>query len=346
MAEPGEAASHDREVSPGTLLDLIAGAWRSQAVCVAAELGIADALKDGPRPTQEVARAVNASDDAVYRLLRALSSLGIVSSLPDQRFALTPLGSYLREDASGSLRGYARFIGHDVTRRPWGDLAYSVRTGKPAADYVFGTDIFDYLAKHPDVAAVVNDAMTAISTTDSPAVVEAYDFSEIATLVDVGGGHGLLLASILKANPHMRGILFELSHAVDGATRLMSQERVADRCAVISGNFFEAVPEGGDAYILKRVIHDWDNDRARQILENCRRAMRAGTRLLVVERLVLPGDVPDLAKLFDLQMLVLTGGGRERTKAEFQELYGSAGFELTRIVPTKGPAHVIEGIRP
>ena len=345
MPEPGEGGSHDREVSPGTLLDLIAGAWRSQAVCVAAELGIADTLKDGPRSTQEVARALNASEDAVYRLLRALSSLGLFSSLPDHRFTLTPLGAYLREDVGGSLRSYARFVGHDVTRRPWGNLTYSVRTGKPAADYVFGTGIFDYLAKHPDVAAVVNAAMTAITATDAPAVVEAYDFSGIATLVDVGGGHGLLLASILKANSHMRGILFELPHAVDGGTSLLSRERLADRCAVMSGDFFEMVPEGGDAYIIKRVIHDWDNTRARRILENCHQAMRAGGRLLVVERLVLPGDDPDIGKLLDLQMLVLTGGGRERTEAEFRELYYAAGFELTRIIPTKGPAHVIEGIR-
>ena len=345
MPELGGPAGQDREPSQRMLIELIAGTWRSQAVCAAAELGIADILKDGPRSTQEIAGAVNASEDAVYRLLRALSSLGLFSSLSERRFALTPLGAYLRSDAAGSLRGYARFVGHDFTRRPWGDLVYSVRTGLPAADHVFGMGAFDYVARHPDVAAVVNDAMTAMTTTESPAVVEAYDFSGITTLVDVGGGHGLLLAAILKANPGMRGILFELPHAVDGAHSLLRCEGVAERCAVMSGDFFEKVPGGGDAYIMKRVIHDWDDDRARRILRNCQRVMRTGTRLLVVERVVLPGDGPDLGKLLDLQMLVLTGGGRERTQAEFRELYDAGGFDLKRIVATKSSAQVIEGIR-
>ena len=343
MPEP--AGGTERDVSPRMLMDLIVGAWRSQAICVAAELGIADILKDGPRSTEEIARAANASEDAMYRLLRALASVGLCFSLSERRFALTPLGAYLRSDASVSLRGYARFVGHDLTRRPWGNLAHSVRTGMPAADHVFGMGLFDYVAKHPDVAAVLNDAMTAVTTAESPAVVEAYDFSGIDTLVDVGGGHGLLLASILKVNPGMRGVLFELPHAVDGATSLLRREGLANRSEVMSGDFFESVPDGGDAYIMKRVIHDWDNEGARRILQNCHRAMRAGTRLLVVEHVVSPGDDPDIGKFFDLQMLVLTAGGRERTQTEFRELYEEAGFDLTRVVATKNPVHVIEGVR-
>jgi SAM-dependent methyltransferase len=345
MSPQSGSRNKDEEVSPGRVLDLITGKWRSQAVGVAAELGIADILKDGPRSTREIATAVDASEDAVYRLLRALASLGLFSSLPEHRFALTPLGQYLRSDVPGSLRGFARFAGHDVTWRPWGELAYCIKSGKPAVDHVFGVGIFDYLETHPDVAAVVNDGMTAVSAAQAAAVMEAYNFSGIDTLVDVGGGHGLLLAMILKAHPAMRGTLFELAHAVKGARRLLEQHGVADRCAVVAGDFFDAVPAGGDAYIMKLVIHDWDDERALRILRNCHRAMRPRSRLVVVDRVIAPGDEPDPAKFVDLEMLVLTHGGRERTQEEFNQLYAQAGFELVRIVATRGPISVIEGTR-
>lgn len=342
QAGPG---TKDGDVSPRRVLELITGKWRSQAVCVAAELGIADILKDGPRSTPEIAKAVGASEDAIYRLLRALASLKLFSSLPERCFALTPLGQYLRSDAPGSLRGFARFAGHHVTWRPWGELAYSVKSGKPAVDHVFGVGIFEYMEQHPEVAAVVNDAMTAVTAAQAAAVVEAYNFSSIGALVDVGGGHGLLLATILKANPGMRGTLFELSHAVEGARRFFQQEALGDRCVVIAGDFFAAVPPGGDAYIMKLVIHDWDDERAIRILRNCHRAMRPGSKLLVVDRVIAPGDEADPAKFGDLEMLVLTRGGRERTELEFKELYGQAGFDFVRVVATKGPISVIEGAR-
>ena len=345
MIQPTGAQSQDEEVSPRTVLEIITGKWKTQAVCVAAELGIADMLKDGPRSAQEIAQAADASEDAVYRLLRALASLGLFASLPERRFSLTPLGTYLRSDVPGSLRGFARFAGHDVTWRPWGHLAYSVRTGRPAVDHVFGMGIFDYLAEHADVAAVVNDAMTAVTTTESTAVAAAYDFSGIGTLVDVGGGHGLLLASILKVNPGMHGILFELPHAVEGATSRFRREGLAARCTVIGGDFFTAIPEGGDAYMMKKVIHDWDDDHAHRILWHCHRAMRPRTKLLVVERVIVPGDEVDGGKWSDLEMLVLSGGGRERTEREFKALYEHAGFDLTRIVATRSTVCLIEGMR-
>lgn len=235
------------------------------------------------------------------------------------------------------------FAGHDFTWRPWGQLAYSVRTGRPAFDYVFGMRSFDYLAKHPDAAAIVNDAMTAVTTTESTSIVKAYDFSAIGTLVDVGGGHGLLLASILKTDAGMRGILLELPHAIGGATDLFRREGLADRCAVIGGDFLDAIPEGGDAYMMKKVIHDWDDERASRILRNCHTAMPAPAKLLVVERVITPGDEPDHRKFTDLEMLVLNYG-RERTEAEFRELYEAAGFRLTRVVPTTSPLSIIEGV--
>ncbi len=327
------------------LFELIAGKWISQAVSVGAELGIADILRDGPRSAADIATIVGASEDAVFRLLRALASVGLVSSEPGQRFALTVSGHYLRGDVPGSLRGWARFVGHAVTWRPWGELAYSVRTGQPAFDHVFGAPIFEYLATDADAAAILNEAMTSTSSIDANAIVQAYDFSRIRTLVDVGGGHGLMLATALKANPHMRGILFELPHAIDGAAALLKREGVAHRCELVGGDFFRSVPEGGDAYMLKLVVHDWDDDRALHILRNCHQVMRPQNRLILVDYVLRPGDAPDFGKFVDLEMLVLTAGGRERTESEFRGLLAKAGFELTQIIPTATPKCVIEGER-
>ena len=344
MPEARWPGTDRQEVSPRIILDLINGKRRAQAVCVAAELGLADILKDGPRSTAEIASIADVSEDAVYRLLRALASLGLFSSLPGRRFALTPLGAYLRSDVPGSLRGAARFAGHDVTWRPWGDLAYSVRTGTPAFVHIFGMRSFDYYTQHPDVAAIVNDAMTAVTTTESTAIVTAYDFSRVGNLVDVGGGHGLLLASILKTAPDTHGILFELPYAAEGAGALLSREGLAHRSTVMGGDFFESVPEGGDLYVLKKVIHDWNDERAGQILRNCHRAMRPHAKVLLMERVITAGDEPDARKFADLEMLVLNYG-RERTEGEFEDLYGKAGFRLTRVLPTTTPLSIIEGVR-
>jgi SAM-dependent methyltransferase len=345
MTEGPKSGPADRLETQRTLVELIAGKWVSQAISVASDLGIADMLREGPRSAAEIAETAGASEDAVFRLLRALASVGLLSSEPGRRFALTESGNYLRSDVASSLRGWARFVGHATTWRAWGELAYSIRTGKPAFDHVFGAPIFDYLGKHADAAEILNGAMTSSSSIDADAVVKAYDFSSIPVLVDVGGGHGLLLATLLKANPQMRGILFELPHAIEGATARLQREGVADQCSLVAGDFFRSVPEGGDAYVLKLIIHDWDNTRAGQILRNCHRAMRPGARLILVERVLRSGDEPDYAKLVDLEMLVLTAGGRERTEAEFRELYTKAGFELTKIVPMATPKSVIEGVR-
>ena len=277
--------------------------------------------------------------------MKASKCRGITWSAADRRFELTPKGAYLRSDVSGSLRGWARFMGHDCTWRPWGHLTYSVRTGRSAFDHVFGTGIFDYIGEHPDAAAVLNDAMTALSTTESTAIAEAYDFSRIRTLVDVGGGHGYLLATIAKRNPGMRGILFELPHAVPGANDLFRREGLGDRCSALGGDFFEGVPPGGDGYIMKLVLHDWDDKCASQILRNCHRVTQPGDRLLVVERVISADDESDIGKLNDLEMLVLTAGGRERTEADFRGLYERAGFDLTRVVSTASTKCIIEGVR-
>ena len=344
MAKPRPAPAK-KASDPMTLMNLTAGKWVSQAIAVAAELGIADLLKDGPRTAANIARTANASEDGVYRLLRALGSVGLFAETGNRRFRLTPLGRLLRIDSPQALGGYARFTGHESTWRPWGDLRHSVRTGEPAFDHVFAMPIFEYFAKMPESAAVFDAAMTSISTLESKAVVAPYDFSGINTLVDVAGGHGLMIVTILKANRRMRGILFDLSHVTAGATALLQSGGVADRCQIVSGDFFASVPEGGDAYVMKHIIHDWDDERATQILRNCHRAMQPGGKVLIVDAVIPPGNRAHFGKLLDLEMLVLTPRGRERTQAEFRELLKRSGFRLRRVVSTDTHLSVVEGVR-
>ena len=344
MAKPRPAQAK-KASNPMTLMNLTAGKWVSQAIAVVAELGIADLLKDGTRTAADIARTTNASEDGVYRLLRALGSVGLFAETGNRRFRLTQLGRLLRRDSSQALGGYARFIGDQSTWRPWGELRHSVRTGEPAFDHVFDMPIFEYFAKMPESAAVFDAAMTSISTLESKAVVAGYDFSGIDTLVDVAGGHGLMIVTILKANRRMRGILFDLPHVTAGASALLQRGGVANRCQIVSGDFFASVPEGGDAYIMKHIIHDWDDDRASQILQNCHRALQPGGKLLIVDAVIPPGNRAHFGKLLDLEMLVLTPRGRERTQAEFRELLKRSGFRLRRVVSTETHLSVVESVR-
>jgi biotin operon repressor len=330
---------------PMILMNLTAGKWVSQALAVAAEFGIAALLKDGAKSAADIARATNVSEDAVYRLLRALASVGLFAETGERRFRLTPLGKLLRTDSPEALGGYAQFVGHESTWRPWGELRHSIRTGEPAFDHVCAMPIFEYFAKTPEAAAVFDAAMTSISTFESKAVVAAYDFSGIGTLVDVAGGHGLLITTILKANRRMGGILFDLPHVTAGAPALLQSRGVADRCQIVSGDFFASVPDGGDAYIMKHIIHDWDDERAIQILRNCHHAMRSGGKLLIVDAVIPRGNSAHFGKLLDLEMLVLTPRGRERTRLEFQDLLKQSGFRLRRVVPTETHLSVVEGVR-
>lgn len=328
-----------------TFMNLTAGKWVSQAIAVAAELGIADLLKEGTKTAAQIARSVNASEDAVYRLLRALGSVGLFAETGNRRFRLTPLGQVLRTDSSAALGAYSRFVGHESAWRPWGELGHSVRTGEPAFDRVFDMPIFEYFAKTPAAAAVFDAAMTSISTWESKAVVAAYDFPGISTLLDVAGGHGLMLTTILKAHKKMHGILFDLPHVTGGAPTLLRSGGVASRCQIISGDFFTSVPEGGDAYIMKHIIHDWEDERAIQILRNCHRAMPRGGKVLIVDAVIPSGNAAHFGKLLDLEMLALTPRGRERTKAEFRDLLQRSGFKLRRVIPTEIHLSLVEGVR-
>ena len=328
-----------------TLMNLTAGKWVSQAIAVAAELGIADLLKDGTKTAAEIARLSNASEESVYRLLRALGSVGLFAETGNRKFRLTAMGKLLRTDSPQALGAYARFVGHGSTWLPWGDLVHSVRTGEPAFDHVFAMPIFDYFAKTPEAAAVFDAAMTSISTWESKAVVAAYDFPGIATLVDVAGGHGLMIMTILKANKKMHGVLFDLPHVTAGAATLLRSGGVADRCQIVSGDFFTSVPEGGDAYIMKHILHDWDDDRAVQILRNCYSAMGRGGKVLIVDPVIPSGNAAHFGKLLDLEMLALTPRGRERTQAEFRELLKRSGFKLRRVIPTETHLSIVEAVR-
>ncbi|WZP00950.1 methyltransferase [Isosphaeraceae bacterium EP7] len=325
------------------LQNLVLGKWVSQAVSVAAKLGVADSLKDGPRNCDDLARMHQADPSSLYRLLRALASVGVFSEVSDRRFALTPTAEFLRSDVQGSLRAVATMGGEDFTWRPWGDLSLTVKTGERAFDRIFGMPPFKYLAEHPDAAAIFDASMTGWSMQNSNAVAAAYDFSGIGTLMDIGGGHGYLLATILKANPSLRGILFETAEVSEGAKVRFAAEGLTDRCKVAAGDFFASIPEGADACILKSVIHDWDDRLATEILSNCRRAVGPGGRVLLAEMVIPAGNDPHPGKLLDLEMLVMVGG-RERTEEDFRKLLDGAGIRMTRIVPTASPTCVIEGI--
>jgi hypothetical protein len=323
------------------LRDTILGNRVSAALYVAAKLGIADLLADGAKRSEDLAHAAGAHPQSLYRVLRLLASQGVFAEVEPRRFALTPLATLLRTDVPGSLRALAIRNG-GLDWRPWGALLHSVRTGTPAFDHVYGMSLFAYLAQDAESAQVFNDTMTMFTQRDARAVVGAYDFSGIGTLVDIGGGHGALMAAILEASPRTRGILVDLPAVIEGAQRQLTARGLHPRCDVVAADFFESVPVGGDAYLLKYVIHDWDDERAVTILRNCHRAMVADGRLLLVEALIPFDDAPHFGKSADVTMLAFTGG-LERTEAEYRALFASAGFVLTRIIPTESHASVLEG---
>jgi len=312
---------------------LLGGYRVSQALYVAATLGLADLLKDGPRGSDELARATGTHAPALYRVLRFLAGVGLFDEVAPRRFALTRLGAGLRTDVPGSVAPLALMLLDEYHWRPWGRLLHSVRTGETAFRHVHGLGLFDYLGRHPDAAAAFHRAMTSNTADSGTAITAAYDFSGIERLVDVGGGHGLLLATVLRAHPALRGVLYDRPEVVAGATATLEAAGVADRCEVVGGDFFAAVPPGGDAYSLRQIIHDWDDPEAVALLANCRRAMRAGGRLLVVERAIAPDYREALPELhLDLEKLVNVGG-LQRTDEEYRALFAAAGFRLTKIVP-------------
>jgi len=317
------------------------GAMAAQGLYVAAKLGLADLLKDGPKSVDELAHLTAAHEPSLRRLLRALTSLGVFSQDAAGHFQNTDLSETLRTDHPESIRAWAIFLGAPFLWRSWGELYETVLSGQPAVNRIYGGSFWAYLAAHPDDAAVFNAAMSAGSEMTVPWILEAYDFSRFDRVVDVGGGHGALLHAVLSKNPKVRGVLYDFPAVVAGAASLWSGA-VAARCEVRGGDFFAGIPEGGDAYVLQRIVHDWDDDNALRILKNCRRAIKRDGRLLVIELVLKPSCQPDPGQEFsDVLMLTLVGG-RERTESDFQALLGGAGFSLTSVIPTAGPPSIIE----
>jgi ubiquinone/menaquinone biosynthesis C-methylase UbiE len=322
---------------------LIVGYRLSQALHVAAKLGIADLLKNGPRSVDELAQVVGAHPASLYRVMRLLASEGIFAEAAPGTFKLTPLAAPLQSDAPGSLRARAVFDCEEANWKAWGHLLHSVATGKPAFDCTHGTGLFEYLKKHAAAASSFNAMMMDQTAGWAQAVVEAYDFSDLGALVDVGGGYGGLLAAILAAQQSARGVLYDQPHVVADALPKLEAAGVATRCEIIGGDFFEDVPAGGDTYLLKHILHDWDEHRCGVILRNCRRAMPNGGRLLVIETLIPPGNEPTYGKYLDLNMLVLQRG-RERTEAEYGKLLEATRFMLSRVIVTRSELSILEAM--
>jgi hypothetical protein len=323
------------------MLGMICSFWISQAIYVAAKLGIADLLQDGPKSAAVLAKQTETHEPSLYRLLRTLASRAIFSEDTQRLFALSPAAEWLRSDKPDSLRPYAIMMGEHWVWRSVGEMLHSVRTGESGFEHVFGARTFEYYAEHPHAARFAVEGMTSRSAAENVAIVAAYDFSGISTIIDVAGGQGTLLSSILTAKSHLHGTLFDMRHVLDAASPLIVRSGLQGRCDLAVGNFFECIPTGADIYILKKVIHDWEDSDARAILSNCRRAMPKSSRLLLIELIVPAPSVPSFAKMLDLLMLAYAGG-RERTEDEYRELLASAGFRLQHVIPTGSTVSIIE----
>ena len=323
-------------------MQMLGGKWVSRAISVAAEFGIADLLSDGARTTAELAASAGVHEPSLYRLLRALASVEVFAETGPRTFALTPLADCLRTDVPGSARRMARFLAMPLAWDAWRELSHCVRTGESGLRPLGVGDPFVYLEAHPAEAAIFQEAMTEFSQSSAPAVAAAYDFSRFHKLIDAGGGHGFLLTTVLERYPQLQGVLYDLPQVVEGVRTTIATSAAAARCEIVPGSFFDSIPAGADACMMKHIIHDWNDERATLILQNCRKALPAAGRLLVIEMVIPEGNDPSFAKLLDLEMLAIPGG-LERTVAEFRSLFAAAGFELAAVVPTVSTVSVIEG---
>jgi hypothetical protein len=330
---------------PAVMLNLTIGHWVSRLIHVAATLRLADLLKDGSKTADQLAAAVGVQAPALYRVLRALASIGVFAETGGGRFKITPLAATLQTGVPASLHGWAVMANEPYHWAAWEQLLHGMKTGEIPFLKAHGVHPFEYLEKHPEDLKVFGESMTSLSRTENPAIAAAYKFSGLGTLVDVGGGHGSLLATILKANPKLKGVLFDQASVIAGAKKdqYITAKGVAERCRVESGDFFKAVPKGGDAYIMKYVLHDWNDGQCVKILANCRSSMNEKGRVLVLDNVIPTGNAPGWGKLLDIQMLIV--GGRERTKKEFAEIFAEAGLKLTRVIPTKCPLSIVEAVR-
>ena len=336
------AFSSDHSLPPAMQVFLLSeGTVISTALSIAAELGVADLLADGPRNNDDLARSTGTHPRSLYRVLRLLASVGILNEPRPGDFALTEAGQLLRTGTPGSLRSWARMIGLPFWSKVYAQALHSVRTGEPVFHRVFRAELFEYLQMNPAEGEIFNAAMSDFSRQIAAAVVQAYDFAGVRRLVDVGGGHGALITTVLRAHPEMTGALCDLPHVAEGARTAIADAGLAQRCEIVGGDFFQSVPPGGDAYVLSWIIHDWDHARAVALLRNCRRALRDTGRLLLVESVVPPGDALHPSKLVDFVMLIGLGG-QERTEEEYAALLVEAGFSLRRVIRTASPMSILE----
>jgi len=334
-----------RQANPFNVIGLvnkIHGAIHTQLIFAAAKLGIADLLTDGSKSIEELAKATGTIEDRLYRALRVLASMGIFAESPNRHFELTELAEPLRSDSPDSLRNLAIMMGSEWHVRSWANILYSLKNKASAFECAYKTSLFDYLQDNPKDAGVFNDAMTTTSQKQAAAICRAYDFPEVGTIVDVGGGHGYLLAQILKAHPNLRGILFDQTSVVKDAGPFLESEELTERCQIAAGSFFAGVPQGGNVYVLKHIIHDFDDDDALKILRNCCSVMTPNDRILVIDIVFPQGNSSFLKTWMDVEMMLLLNG-KERTEVEFQELFSRAGFKLNRIIPTRSEDSIVEG---
>ncbi|MBV8804349.1 MAG: hypothetical protein JO042_04865 [Sinobacteraceae bacterium] len=327
------------------MLERIAAYWQSQLVFVAAKLGIADALVDGPLTVEEIATRVGAHSPYLKRVLRALASLGIFAADPHGRYHLNRLSQTLRSDHPESLRNFALMLVDDYNWSAWAALEHAVRTGNSAFEHVHGAPAFPWMQKHPDKEKMFSASMASLSTMENAAVARSYAFGKLDRIVDVGGAHGALLATILRSYVKLRGVLFDQPQVINEATQagLVTSPDISARCEMVSGDFFVSVPAGADAYVMKYIIHDWDDERCVRILGNCRKVMPPDGRVLVVDHVVAPGNRFDWGKLLDVNMMVMLGS-KERTKDEFRQLFYRSGLRLKRVIRTGTTLSILEAL--
>ena len=305
-------------------------------------MGIADLLADGPKSVEELSIATETHAPSLYRVLRVLDRMGVFTEESPKIFSLTSISQYLKTDSPFSIKDWAILNGREWHSRSWMNLLYSVKTGKSSFWEIYKMKNFEYFEKNREEFAILSNAMTFFSKGQAMSIVNSYNFSNFQTIMDVGGGYGFLLAAILKNYPLLQGILYELPEVAKGAQETMDKENLLDRCKIIEGDFFQSVPKGADAYIMKYVIHDWSDDNARTILQNCRESIASNGKLLVVDKVISLKSGLDDEIMGDIEMMIL-GEGRERTESEFRELFNSAGFKLTKIIPTQLALYILEG---
>lgn len=340
MTTENAAAS---EATDRALIQMLTGSWVTQLVAAVARLGIPDRLAlEQPQSSEQLARAVGADADALHRVMRALSSLGVFAEAGFGRYALTRIGERLRSGQPGSMRDLFLAETDDVHRRSWDALADAIRSGQPQPPAVFGTPVFEYYAKHVEDGRQFGLAMQSVSAMSAQGVLANYDFSNVRLIVDVGGGNGSFVRAVLQQHPQARGIVFDLPYIESQAIAGIEQDRLDDRCRFEGGDFFETVPSGGDIYLLRFVLHDWNDAESRRILKAVRTGIAPGGRVLVVEMLVPEDNEPGFVQLMDINMLVMTGG-RERTATEYAKLFADSGLRLTRTIATGTPFFIAEG---